>query len=186
AGEHTAQNELSREAEELKGKVSALHQQLQGTTEELSAVHEQVAVKDQLLENSSAQLEDRIRECAALNAQLERRKLDKLDEMNQLRSRLGEADSSSNKQLLDIQAQASRYQAQLSSLRSEKEQTDRSYRQQIRRLEDQFEQLQLKYSTLQRQFSTVTSTYHAMFNSNTISPPIPTTMGDSTYRGTRA
>ncbi|XP_068233178.1 outer dense fiber protein 2-like [Palaemon carinicauda] len=179
----TAEHEklISKEEEiEQLQKVIASHKHQDGEgSREVALLREQLSTKDAILEHTSAQLEERIRECGRLSSQIERQMAQTTEEARTIQVRLSEQESSSHKQLIEAQALASRYQAQLSVLRTERDHHEKSLKQNIRKLEEQIDQLQLKNSTLQRQLSTITSTYHNMFASVDISPLNPRTFGDS-------
>lgn len=158
---------LSREKEAAGAResVSSLQHQLEEMTREVNQLCEQLSTKDVILEHTSAQLEERIRECASLSALADRYKLQQNQDSDRIQTQLNERETASHKQLLEAQAQASRYQAQVSTLRTEKEHTEKSLRSTVRKLEEQVDQLQLRNSTLQRQLTTFTSTYHNLFSS---------------------
>ena len=170
-----------REAAGARESVSSLQQQQEEMSREMNQLRDQLSSKDVILEHISAQLEERIRECASLSALADRYKLQQNQDSDRIQTQLSEREIASHKQLLEAQVQASRYQAQLSALRTEKEHTEKSLRCTIRKLEEQMDQLQLRNSTLQRQLTTFTSTYHTLFSGVDVqpvtvtSPPIATT-----------
>lgn len=172
---------LSREKEAAGAResVSSLQHQLEEMTREMNQLCEQLSTKDVILEHTSAQLEERIRECASLSALADRYKLQQNQDSDRIQTQLNERETASHKQLLEAQTQASRYQAQVAALRMEKEHTEKSLRCTVRKLEEQVDQLQLRNSTLQRQLTTFTSTYHNLFSSvdlqSVTSPAIGTT-----------
>ncbi|KAK3878571.1 hypothetical protein Pcinc_016784 [Petrolisthes cinctipes] len=167
------------EASGLREAVASHKQMVEDTRSDMGLLREQLATKDVLLEQMSAQLEERIRECAHLASQVERYKLKQDQETESFQVRLHEWDSTSHKQLLEAQAQASRYQTQLSTLRSEKEQSEKALRCHNRKLEERLDQLQLKNATLERQLKTITSTFNSMFSTVDLNPPISGVPGTS-------
>lgn len=170
------------EIENLQKVIASLKHKVDETSREVTLLREQLSTKDALLEHTSAQLEERIRECGRLSSQIDRQTAHSTEEARSVQVRLSEQESMSHKQLIEAQALASRYQAQLSVMRSEKDNIEKSLRQNIRKLEEQIDQLQLKNSTLQRQLSTITSTYHNMFASVDISPLNPRNFDDSNIK----
>ncbi|MPC16531.1 Outer dense fiber protein 2 [Portunus trituberculatus] len=173
---------LSREKEVAGAResVSSLQHQLEEMRREMNQLCEQLSTKDVILEHTSAQLEERIRECASLSALADRYKLQQNQDSDRIQTQLNERETASHKQLLEAQTQASRFQAQVSALRTEKEHTEKSLRCTVRKLEEQVDQLQLRNSTLQRQLTTFTSTYHNLFSSvdlpSVTTPAIDTTV----------
>ncbi|KAG7154438.1 Outer dense fiber protein 2-like [Homarus americanus] len=165
-----------------KENILSIHHQLEEVTREVSHLREQLSTKDTILEHTSAQLEERIRECASLSSQVERYRLQQNQESDRIQTQLTERDSASHKQYVEAQTLATRYQAQLSALRSEKDHNEKSLRNHVRKLEEQIDQLQLRNSTLQRQLTTITSTYHNMFSTVDLDPlcPVP---GGSNVKG---
>ncbi|KAG0723108.1 hypothetical protein GWK47_043260 [Chionoecetes opilio] len=159
-----------RDVAGARESVSSLHHQLEEVTREVEQLREQLSTKDVILEHTSAQLEERIRECASLSSLADRYKLRQNQDSDRIQTQLSERDTASHKQLLEAQAQASRYQAQLSALRTEKELSEKSLRCAVRKLEEQVDQLQLRNSTLQRQLTTFTSTYHTLFSGVDLQP----------------
>lgn len=164
---------------EIKEKLGEARRQSEEMSREAARLQDQLATKDALLERTSVQLEERIRECAGLSSQVERLRQERSQEWEKIQSQITERDSATTKQYVDAQAQAARYQAQLSAMRSEKEQAEKSLRHHIRKLEEQVDHLQLRNSTLQRQLSTITSTYHNMFSSVDLHPPSSPGLGGS-------
>ncbi|XP_064105866.1 golgin subfamily A member 6-like protein 22 [Macrobrachium nipponense] len=180
--EHEKVLSKEEEIENLQKVIASLKHKEDETSREVTLLREQLLTKDALLEHTSAQLEERIRECGRLSSQIDRQMAHSTEEARSIQVRLSEQESSSHKQLIEAQALASRYQAQLSVMRSEKDNIEKSLRQNIRKLEEQIDQLQLKNSTLQRQLSTITSTYHNMFASVDISPLNPRNFDDSNIK----
>lgn len=169
--EREQNSQKEKETSETKEKLGAARRQAEEMSREAGRLQDQLATKDALLERTSAQLEERIRECAGLSSQVERLRQERSQDWEKIQSQITERDSVTNKQYVDAQAQVARYQAQLSAMRSEKEQAEKSFRQHIRKLEEQLDHLQLRNSTLQRQLSTITTTYHNMFSSVDLHPP---------------
>lgn len=175
---------ISREREVAGAheSVSSLQHQLEEVTREMSQLREQLSTKDAILEHTSAQLEERIRECASLFAVAERYKVQQNQDVDRIQTQLSERETASHKQFLEAQAQASRYQAQLSALRTEKEHNEKTLRSTIRKLEEQVDQIQLKNSTLQRQLTTFTSTYHTLFSGVDLQPVTTTAINLSGFK----
>lgn len=163
--------------------VSSLQHQLEEMSREMNQLREQLSTKDVILEHTSAQLEERIRECASLSALADRYKMQQNQDSDRIQTQLSERETASHKQLLEAQAQASRYQAQLSALRTEKEHTEKSLRCSVRKLEEQVDQLQLRNSTLQRQLTTFTSTYHTLFSGVDLQPVTSPAIGTTGLKG---
>lgn len=167
------------EAAGLRAAVASHQQLVEDAGKDMALLREQLSTKDVLLEQMSAQLEERIRECAHLASQVERYKLQQDQETDRFQVRLQEWNSSSHKQLVEAQVQVSRYQTQLSTLRSEKEQSEKALRTHNRKLEERLDQLQLKNATLERQLKTITSTFNSMFSTVDLNPPISGVAGAS-------
>lgn len=182
-----AERELSisreREVAGAHESASSLQHQLEEVTREMSQLREQLSTKDAILEHTSAQLEERIRECASLFALTERYKLQQNQDTDRIQTQMSERETASHKQFLEAQAQASRYQAQMSALRTEKEHNEKSLRSTIKKLEEQVDQIQLRNSTLQRQLTTFTSTYHTLFSGVDLQPVTTTAINLSGFKG---
>nr|XP_045622606.1 trichohyalin-like isoform X1 [Procambarus clarkii] len=171
-----------KEIKNLQDSISSLQHQLEDASREASHLQEQLTTKDTILEHTSAQLEERIRECASLSSLIDRYKIQQNQESDRIQAQLNERESSSHKQYLEAQALATRYQAQLSALRTEKDLNEKSHRNHIRKLEEQVDQLQLRNSTLQRQLTTITSTYHSMFSGVDLNLPNAPDPGSSSVK----
>nr|XP_053638220.1 myosin heavy chain, clone 203-like isoform X2 [Cherax quadricarinatus] len=168
-----------KEIKNLRETSSSLQRQLEDAAKEASHLQEQMSTKDTILEHTSTQLEERIRECATLSSLVDHYKIQQNQESNRIQAQLCERESASYQQYMEAQALATRCQAQLSALRSEKDHNEKSLRNNVRKLEEQVDQLQLKNSTLQRQLTIITSTYHNMFSSVDLNLPSSPGLGSS-------
>ncbi|XP_076057649.1 uncharacterized protein LOC143035052 isoform X2 [Oratosquilla oratoria] len=162
-GERQIVAELKEEMSQQREAYSLLQAKLGEEEKKIIQYESEILKRDTILEQTSAQLEERIRECSRVSGEVERLRADKSQALEKLRDQLDMRDSGTSQKLLDAHGKAAKLQAQLSTLRSEKETSERTLRQQIRNLEDQMDQLRLMNSTLQKQLSAVRSTYDSMF-----------------------
>ncbi|XP_071549590.1 uncharacterized protein [Panulirus ornatus] len=187
------ENKLKAEREENVGRekeiasfkeaTSSLQHQLEEVSRKVIHMQEQLSTKDAILEHTSAQLEERIRECASLSSLVERYKIQQNQESDHIQAQSHEKDTTSHKHYVEAQALASRYHAQLSTLYSEKDRNEKTLRNHIRKLEEQVDQLQLRNSTLQRQLTSITSTYHTMFSAVELNLPGSSGLESSVMKG---
>ena len=154
-------NSLQEQISCLKELTTASQYQKDDINKGIVELQSQMNSKDVLLEKTSTQLEERIRECTRLASELDRVKNNHGKEVSQLKYQ--HSNDNIHQKYVDSQSAISRYQTQIATLKAEKDSLERTLRKNSRKYDDEMDRIKLRNSTLQKQMQSITATYHSMF-----------------------